>query len=64
MSDKWMQKGDVQDFKTRAEFEAQEGKIMAHNIFKGKVMFWTKDGTYTMPIEQWAEFNKAGEEEV
>lgn len=59
-----MNKGDVQDFKTRAEFEAQEGKIMAHTIFKNKVIFWTKDGTYTMPIEQWDGFNKAREEGV
>lgn len=51
-----MQKGDVQDFKSWAEFEAQEGKIMAHSVLGKKVMIWTKDGTYTMPMKQWKIF--------
>lgn len=50
---KEMRKGDVQTFKSFSEFEAQEGKITGHSVIRNKVMFWTKDGTYTVSKKVW-----------
>jgi hypothetical protein len=52
-----MQKGDTFTFKSLEEFEALEGKITAHSVLGKKVVFWTKDGTYTMPKKTWDKLN-------
>lgn len=48
-----MKKGDKQSFKSFYDFEKQEGKITAHTVLGKTVMFFTKDGTYTVTREVW-----------
>jgi hypothetical protein len=54
-----MRSGDVQTFKSFDEFERQEGKITAHSVMGKKVMFWTKDGTYTVSKKVWDKMKSA-----
>lgn len=54
-----MKKGDTRDFKSFADFEIQEGKIMAHAVLGKKVVFCTKDGTYTVSKKVWDKMRSA-----